>query len=68
MRRWLFAFAACAGFLCGLTGCYHTAGVCDCDLDEDPCLARAPWYRAHVAPPAAPAPAPVEQVPPPGKL
>jgi hypothetical protein len=21
----------------------HTAGVCDCDHDEDPCAHRAPW-------------------------
>jgi hypothetical protein len=46
MRRLLYAFAACAGFVCGLAGCYHTAGVCDCDIDGDPCATYAPWYKA----------------------
>ena len=45
MRRLLYSFAAFAGLLCGLTGCHHTAGVCDCELDENPCCARAPWYN-----------------------
>jgi len=62
MRRWMFAFAAFAGFVCGLTGCYHTAGVCDCDIDEDPCAARAPWYRPAAAAPAAePLPPPAQE-------
>jgi hypothetical protein len=50
MRRWLFAFAAFAGLMCGLTGCHHTAGVCDCDIEEDRCATCAPWYRGPVAP------------------
>ena len=45
MRRLLYSLAAFAGLLCGLAGCHHTAGVCDCDLEEDPCATRAPWYR-----------------------
>lgn len=47
MRRLLYSLAAFAGLLCGLAGCSHshTAGVCDCDLDEDPCSARAPWFH-----------------------
>lgn len=45
MRRLLYSLAAFAGLLCGLAGCHHTAGVCDCDVEEDPCCARAPWYR-----------------------
>jgi hypothetical protein len=44
MRRWLFAFAAFVGLIFGLTGCHHTAGVCDCD-EDDWCASRAPWYR-----------------------
>ena len=50
MRRLLYSLAAVAGLLCGLAGCNHTAGVCDCDIDEDPCAARAPWYKAPPAP------------------
>jgi hypothetical protein len=48
MRRLLYSLAAFAGLLCGLAGCNHTSGICDCDLDEDPCCARAPWF--HPAP------------------
>ena len=58
MRRWLLAFAAFAGLMCGLTGCHHTAGVCDCDIEEDWCAVRAPWYRG-------PAVSHTEPVPPP---
>jgi hypothetical protein len=46
MRRFCYALAACAGLLCGLTGCNLTSGVCDCDIEEDPCAVRAPWYKA----------------------
>lgn len=46
MRRLLYSLAALAGLLCGLTGCDHTAGVCDCDIDADPCCTYAPWYKA----------------------
>jgi hypothetical protein len=63
MRRLLYSLAAFAGLLCGLAGCHHTAGVCDCDLEEDPCAARAPWYRIA---PASHAPAAVQT--PPAKL
>lgn len=45
MRRLLYSLAAFAGLLCGLAGCHHTAGVCDCDIEEDPCCAHAPWYK-----------------------
>jgi hypothetical protein len=45
MRRFFYSLAAIAGLMCGLAGCHHTAGVCDCDLEEDPCCARAPWFR-----------------------
>ncbi|GEM_PF-3319523 len=45
MRRLLYSLAAFAGLLCGLAGCHHTAGVCDCDIEEDACATRAPWYR-----------------------
>ncbi|MCI0682050.1 MAG: hypothetical protein L0Y71_08100 [Gemmataceae bacterium] len=48
MRRFFYSLAAVAGFVCGLAGCHHTAGVCDCDLEEDPCAARASWFRAPV--------------------
>lgn len=48
MRRFFYSLAAIAGLMCGLAGCHHTAGVCDCDLEEDPCCARAPWFRAPV--------------------
>ena len=48
MRRLLYSLAAFAGLLCGLAGCHHTAGVCDCDLEEDPCFTHAPWYKAPV--------------------
>src|SRR5262245_34648164 len=47
MRRLLFSLVAVAvtGIsLAGLSGCcLHMSGVCDCDLDRDPCCARAPW-------------------------
>ena len=45
----------CSSCGCGSGGCgggcgehrlnliCHTAGVCDCDRDEDPCAHRAPW-------------------------
>lgn len=51
MRRLLYALAAATGLLCGLTGCYCNAGICDCDVDEDPCVARAPWFRTAPAVP-----------------
>ncbi len=55
MRR-LFCSIFTFGFFLGmLTGCQnffcHTAGVCDCDFDDDPCTHRAPWVRNY-APPA----------------
>lgn len=42
MRRWIFSLAG-LGLICLVSvGCRHTAGVCDCDV-EDPCAQRAPW-------------------------
>jgi hypothetical protein len=56
MRRLLYSLAAFAGLLCGLAGCHHTAGVCDCDIEEDACATRAPWYKAAVIQDAEPLP------------
>lgn len=47
MRR-LYITVFTLGVLLGmLTGCQnffcHTAGVCDCDFDDNPCTHRAPW-------------------------
>ncbi|MEI7688439.1 MAG: hypothetical protein WCL32_25815 [Planctomycetota bacterium] len=58
MRR-LFLSIFTAGFFLGmLTGCQnffcHTAGVCDCDHDDDPCTHRTPWVRGYNG--GAPAP------------
>lgn len=58
MRRFFYSLAALAGLVCGLTGCYHTAGVCDCDIEEDPCT-RCPWFHGS----SYHAPAPVTDVP-----
>ena len=60
MRRFLYSLAAFMGLLCGLTGCHHTAGICDCDLDEDFCAMHAPWY--HIAP-AQPGPEVLQKLP-----
>jgi hypothetical protein len=54
MRR-LFLTIFTLGFFLGmLTGCQnffcHTAGVCDCDNDDDPCTHRTPWVRNYGAP------------------
>jgi len=39
------------------TGCHLAAGVCDCALDPDPCMYRAPWIRlAPPSPETLPAP------------
>lgn len=46
MRRLLFSLVAvCLTGVClaGLSGCYQMSGVCDCELDRDPCASRAPW-------------------------
>ncbi len=49
MRRLLLSIFTLGLFLGMLTGCQnffcHTAGVCDCDHDDDPCAHRAPWVR-----------------------
>lgn len=54
MRRLLLSLFTAGFFLGMLTGCQnffcHTAGICDCDLYDDPCLHRAPWVRGPVAP------------------
>ena len=54
MRRLLYSLAAFAGLVCGLAGCHHVAGVCDCELDEDPCHTRAPWFQVAPGPTTAP--------------
>ena len=55
MRRLFYSIFTFGFFLGMLTGCQnffcHTAGVCDCDYDDDPCTHRAPWVRTY-APPA----------------
>ena len=63
MRRYLYSLAALAGLLCGLTGCHHTAGVCDCDIEEDPCCARAPWFKAPVSHPSGSHVEPLQKLP-----
>ena len=48
MRRLLLSLFTFGFFLGMMTGCKslcHTAGICDCDRDEDPCAHRAPWAR-----------------------
>ena len=54
MRRLLLSIFTFGFFLGMLTGCQnffcHTAGVCDCDYDDDPCTHRAPWVRGYGAP------------------
>ena len=56
MRRLLLSIFTLGFFLGMLTGCQnffcHTAGVCDCDHDDDPCAHRAPWVRGYA--PAGP--------------
>jgi hypothetical protein len=55
MRRLYLSTFMIGMFLGMLTGCQnflcHTAGICDCDNDDDPCTHRAPW--AHQAAPPA---------------
>ena len=55
MRRLLYSIFTFGFFLGMMTGCQnffcHTAGVCDCDFDDDPCTHRTPWVR-HYAQPA----------------
>ena len=51
MRRLLLSIFTLGFFIGMLTGCQnffcHTAGVCDCDHDDDPCTHRAPWVRTY---------------------
>lgn len=68
MRR-LFLSIFTAGFFLGmLTGCQnffcHTAGVCDCDHDDDPCTHRTPWVRGYASPPPSVAPVNANGIPP----
>jgi hypothetical protein len=66
MRRWLGLVAACGCLALTLTGCYHTAGVCDCDLGYDhggydhygvsghyPFMSAQPDSAVHLAPASA---------------
>lgn len=54
MRRLFLSIFTLGFFLGMLTGCQnffcHTAGVCDCDNDDDPCTHRAPWVRSYAMP------------------
>lgn len=82
MRRLLF-YVFTGGFLLGmLSGCTnlglrcHSQGICDCDMDDDPCAHRAPWVRQSTYPalytnrtmsvPGATSVAPVAATPVPG--
>jgi hypothetical protein len=65
MRRWLGLVAACGCLALTLTGCYHTAGVCDCDLGDDHggydhygVLGHYPFMSAQPEPAVYLAPAP----------
>lgn len=69
MRRLFLSIFTFGFFLGMLTGCHnffcHTAGVCDCDNDDDPCTHRTPWVRNYASPApgsAMPAPVPVQPV------
>jgi hypothetical protein len=59
MRRLLLSIFTFGFFLGMLTGCQnffcHTAGICDCDNDDDPCTHRAPWVHNYAPPSAKPA-------------
>lgn len=67
MRCLLSALAVC-GIVLAVSGCHHTAGVCDCDTGTNPCLypsaLSAPRSYTTPYPLAAPAsPEPIKVMP-----